>query len=104
MDVITGNIISPETFKKLMEEGDDEWKIKNYISMKIPPTKTQLSRGRVGRNEPCPCGSGKKFKKCHLKKQDKEIVGTNSGRFETKKPNQTNIPKSKKVKIDNVTT
>jgi hypothetical protein len=23
-----------------------------------------LSRGKVGRNEPCPCGSGKKFKKC----------------------------------------
>jgi preprotein translocase subunit SecA len=21
--------------------------------------------GKVGRNEPCPCGSGKKFKKCH---------------------------------------
>ncbi len=21
---------------------------------------------QVGRNEPCPCGSGKKFKKCHL--------------------------------------
>jgi SEC-C motif-containing protein len=20
---------------------------------------------RVGRNEPCPCGSGKKYKKCH---------------------------------------
>jgi preprotein translocase subunit SecA len=20
---------------------------------------------RVGRNEPCPCGSGKKFKHCH---------------------------------------
>jgi preprotein translocase subunit SecA len=20
---------------------------------------------RVGRNDPCPCGSGKKFKKCH---------------------------------------
>jgi uncharacterized protein YecA (UPF0149 family) len=20
---------------------------------------------RAGRNEPCPCGSGKKFKKCH---------------------------------------
>lgn len=25
--------------------------------------KKQLSR-RVGRNEPCPCGSGKKYKKC----------------------------------------
>jgi preprotein translocase subunit SecA len=21
--------------------------------------------GKVGRNEPCPCGSGKKYKKCH---------------------------------------
>jgi preprotein translocase subunit SecA len=20
---------------------------------------------RVGRNEPCPCGSGRKFKRCH---------------------------------------
>ena len=23
---------------------------------------------KVGRNEPCPCGSGKKFKQCHGKK------------------------------------
>jgi preprotein translocase subunit SecA len=23
------------------------------------------SEGKVGRNDPCPCGSGKKFKKCH---------------------------------------
>jgi preprotein translocase subunit SecA len=22
---------------------------------------------KVGRNEPCPCGSGKKYKKCHGK-------------------------------------
>ena len=22
------------------------------------------TQGKVGRNEPCPCGSGKKFKKC----------------------------------------
>ena len=34
--------------------------------MEIEPTARQLSRNppRVGRNEPCPCGSGKKFKKC----------------------------------------
>ncbi len=25
-----------------------------------------LRRGKVGRNDPCPCGSGKKFKKCCL--------------------------------------
>ena len=24
------------------------------------------SRGRIGRNAPCPCGSGMKFKKCCL--------------------------------------
>lgn len=24
-----------------------------------------VKRYKVGRNEPCPCGSGKKFKKCH---------------------------------------
>ena len=21
---------------------------------------------KVGRNDPCPCGSGKKYKKCHM--------------------------------------
>ena len=24
----------------------------------------------IGRNDPCPCGSGKKFKKCHLGRED----------------------------------
>jgi uncharacterized protein YecA (UPF0149 family) len=27
--------------------------------------RTAPSRGKIGRNEPCPCGSGKKYKKCH---------------------------------------
>jgi hypothetical protein len=25
---------------------------------------------KIGRNEPCPCGSGKKFKKCHMGRED----------------------------------
>jgi len=31
-----------------------------------PPTKSQMLRSppRISRNEKCPCGSGKKFKKC----------------------------------------
>ncbi|MBT7064728.1 MAG: hypothetical protein HN919_00350, partial [Verrucomicrobia bacterium] len=29
------------------------------------PTTVQRDEGKVGRNDPCPCGSGKKFKKCH---------------------------------------
>jgi hypothetical protein len=28
---------------------------------------------KIGRNEPCPCGSGKKFKNCHLGKEDDMI-------------------------------
>nr|WP_244558449.1 SEC-C metal-binding domain-containing protein [Tardiphaga sp. OK246] len=23
------------------------------------------AKGKIGRNEPCPCGSGKKYKRCH---------------------------------------
>jgi preprotein translocase subunit SecA len=30
-----------------------------------PVTKEELGGVKVGRNEQCPCGSGKKFKKCH---------------------------------------
>jgi len=26
---------------------------------------TLVNEAKVGRNEPCPCGSGKKYKKCH---------------------------------------
>jgi preprotein translocase subunit SecA len=29
------------------------------------PTKPVRAEGKVGRNDPCPCGSGKKFKHCH---------------------------------------
>jgi preprotein translocase subunit SecA len=27
-------------------------------------SRTVVSRPKVGRNDPCPCGSGRKFKKC----------------------------------------
>ncbi len=30
-----------------------------------PATKTLSSDEKVGRNDPCPCGSGKKYKRCH---------------------------------------
>ena len=29
------------------------------------PAPTQRAENKVGRNDPCPCGSGKKYKKCH---------------------------------------
>jgi uncharacterized protein len=30
-----------------------------------PKTETRRVEATPGRNDPCPCGSGKKFKKCH---------------------------------------
>lgn len=32
-----------------------------YVDGEIAPS---LPAGKIGRNDPCPCGSGKKFKKC----------------------------------------
>lgn len=32
---------------------------------KPPIGNVNLGLGEVGRNDPCPCGSGKKFKRCH---------------------------------------
>jgi len=31
---------------------------------------------KTGRNDPCPCGSGKKFKKCHMGKEDELILNS----------------------------
>lgn len=40
-----------------LERGLDHWK---------EPEKKQVGNiPKVGRNDPCPCGSGKKYKKCH---------------------------------------
>jgi yecA family protein len=35
-----------------------------------PPTRTVTKAIRVGRNEPCPCGSGKKFKRCCVDRRE----------------------------------
>ena len=34
------------------------------LEILLNPAKTQIAEKKVGRNEPCPCGSGKKYKKC----------------------------------------
>ena len=34
------------------------------LEILLNPPKTRLVEKKAGRNEPCPCGSGKKYKKC----------------------------------------
>ena len=36
---------------------------------------------KIGRNDPCPCGSGKKFKNCHLGKEDQLTHESAAGEF-----------------------
>ena len=36
----------------------------NDLEILLHPLKTKIAEKRVGRNESCPCGSGKKYKKC----------------------------------------
>ncbi len=42
---------------------------KDSLSEQTPPERTPYKREqrKIGRNEPCPCGSGKKYKQCHGK-------------------------------------
>jgi preprotein translocase subunit SecA len=35
----------------------------NFVPI-IPKTEDDANKGKIGRNDPCPCGSGKKWKKC----------------------------------------
>lgn len=67
MDVNTGRIVCAGEANLL----NQFFNRPQFVEMKIPPTPKQMNRiiPRVGRNEPCPCGSGKKFKKCCLVKK-----------------------------------
>jgi hypothetical protein len=52
--------------------------ISKRLGKKLQPlpkkgTKTVVKRQKVGRNAPCPCGSGKKYKKCCLRQGEGKI-------------------------------
>ena len=57
-----------KVFHQIMEDALKE-------RSKFPQAKTQTVKRKtikVGRNDPCPCGSGKKYKKCCLNKRSTE--------------------------------
>ncbi len=49
--------------KSLFEREDGEWRFVTGDQLKNPTVRYETRP--PGRNEPCPCGSGKKYKKCH---------------------------------------
>ena len=47
------------------ENAEFSYNKKNEYNEKNPQNTVNANWGKVGRNSPCPCGSGKKFKNCH---------------------------------------
>jgi len=50
-------------FRELFQATKDE-QLKRAAQAIYNPNVVAFSQKAVGRNQPCPCGSGKKFKKC----------------------------------------
>lgn len=53
-----------EKSRFIKEEG--RWYYFDGDVQEAPPPKTITGKEKIGRNEPCPCGSGKKYKRCCL--------------------------------------
>ena len=49
--------------KSLFEREHGQWRFVSGEDLKNPTVRYEMPI--PGRNDPCPCGSGKKFKKCH---------------------------------------
>jgi hypothetical protein len=52
--------IPQEDYKRLSE------KAKEFVKTRTETIKKHSGKRKIGRNDPCPCGSGKKYKKCCL--------------------------------------
>lgn len=59
----SGNQTSRMRENSRFKKEDGRWL---YIDGEVDraPNKTVATKSKVGRNEPCPCGSGKKYKRC----------------------------------------
>lgn len=77
MNTETGEILNEEQYLKLRELPPLH-NIKQYRAVtdehlpeSVRKELATTGRSKIGRNDPCPCGSGKKFKKCCYTGRDK---------------------------------
>ena len=61
-----GERIANVTYTAPTETGEEEVRIEEETQRGLKPLTAEQMQ-RTGRNDPCPCGSGKKFKQCHGK-------------------------------------
>ncbi len=58
-------------FREAVEKKEEKKQLQKMISKKVRKVSpSQGDRPKIGRNAPCPCGSGKKYKKCCLNKDE----------------------------------
>jgi hypothetical protein len=59
-------IESPAIAIRFRDDGDAQMKRRLGTKLQTRIIKTQVREGvvKIGRNEPCPCGSGEKYKRC----------------------------------------
>jgi SWIM/SEC-C metal-binding protein len=58
------SVFKKNGWKGSIELDPDKPEDTNDLELLLNPPKTTIAKKKVGRNEPCPCGSGKKHKKC----------------------------------------
>jgi uncharacterized protein len=61
----------PAQWRQLARDAEDDLvpavlRLRDYWRIvRTPPATIRREEPKVGRNDPCPCGSGRKFKQCH---------------------------------------
>lgn len=53
---------APQDERASIFKNNDEFEI---FEVEEKPAQTSIPEGKIRPNDPCHCGSGKKFKKCH---------------------------------------
>jgi preprotein translocase subunit SecA len=62
------NLVSqsaPEPKKEKLIESRNEAAVEEANAQQKPKSQPIRVEAKIGRNDPCPCGSGKKYKACH---------------------------------------
>jgi transposase-like protein len=72
--IVTHKAVSQHVNEEALEpETDDAAPEKMHNSAQSPVTTIRREGPKIGRNDPCPCGSGLKFKRCCLPKQESQL-------------------------------
>lgn len=75
MDTRTGEIYNAqfnERIQELKRQGVLKEVDETFLPGRVREELTETGRSKIGRNEACPCGSGRKFKLCCLDKDHRE--------------------------------